>query len=140
MGKETEADMSRKTPKRGGLARPAAIALLAFALSLGSGSCRTGTSGQYAMLALSGPLNFVPGFGLYTISGTVKNNGSGTARSVKVTMTIYPGALTSWTVTNPADLPPGASGSFAVAFSDPDMSIRNSIIKDATQVTFEFDD
>ncbi len=111
--------------------------ILAALLSCAA-SCRSTATG-YPLLALSGPVYFVPGFGLYTISGNVKNSGTATARSVKVTATIYPGALTALTITNPTDLAPGASGSFAVAFSDPDMSIRGGIIKDATQFTFDYD-
>jgi len=114
----------------------ASLGILTVLLSW-AGACRSSASG-YPFLALSGPLHFVPGFGLYTISGTVKNTGTAEARAVKVYVTIYPGALTAWTVTNPKDVPAGTSASFATAFSDPDQAIRNSINKDATRVDFRF--
>jgi len=89
---------------------------------------------------LEGELHFVGAFGLYTISGTAKNTGTAGARAVRVYVTIYPGAITAWTVTNPPDIPIGAFGSFAVAFSDADQGIRNSINKAATRVEFRYED
>ena len=87
-------------------------------------------------LELTGKLNFVGAFGLYTISGTVKNTGTAEARTVKVYVTIYPGALTAWTVTNPTGRSGRSRSILRDGFFDPDQAIRNSINKDATRVDF----
>jgi hypothetical protein len=103
-------------------------------------SCKSIVPEKHAKLELAGELHFVSAFGLYTISGTVKNSGDAAARSVWVYVTIFPIAIMARTVANPYDIQPGASASFAVAFSDQDQSIRNNIEKSATRVDFGYQD
>ena len=130
--------MDQTRPKRRRSGRSSEIVLLA-SFAFGAAACIS-AAGKIPNLELTGNLNFVGAFGLYTISGTVKNTGEATAREVQVYVTIYPGALTAWTVTSPRDIPAGATASFAVAFSDQDQSIKNTINKDATRVEFRYED
>ncbi len=120
-------------------ANKSGVILVLALLFFGAVSCKSIFPDKTPNLELTGELNFVGAFGLYTISGTVKNTGAAEARAVKVYVTIYPGAITAWTVTNPRDIPAGAAASFATAFSDPDQAIRNSIDKNATRVDFRYE-